>query len=157
MTVIALRPVTDDDLGDLFRMMRDPESVAMAAFTADDPSDWARFDEHTASIRADPQITFRAVTYDGLLAGTISSFPIDGYTEVTYWIDRELWGRGIASKALRLLLEIVPARPLRARVASDNAASRRVLEKAGFRPIGTDIGYAAARATEIEETILLLD
>ena len=33
---------------------------------------------------------------DGTFAGTIGSFKIDDRTEVTYWIDRALWGRGIA-------------------------------------------------------------
>jgi hypothetical protein len=28
------------------------------------------------------------VTCDGRLAGSIASFPLDGQTEITYWIDR---------------------------------------------------------------------
>jgi RimJ/RimL family protein N-acetyltransferase len=153
---VALRPVTDEDLDDLFRMMRDPAAVTMAAFTPDDPSDRAHFDAHLARVRTDPRITHRAITCDGRLAGSIASFVVDGDTEVTYWIDRPLWGRGVGSAALALLLTVVPVRPLHARVASDNAGSRRVLEKAGFRAIGTEISYAAARRTEIEETILRL-
>jgi RimJ/RimL family protein N-acetyltransferase len=78
-------------------------------------------------------------------------------TEVSYWIDRSAWGRGIASGALELLLELVPARPLHARAASDNVASLRVLRKAGFEVIGTEISYANARKCEIEETILRLE
>jgi hypothetical protein len=35
--VVALRPVEDSDLDALFDQMRDPESVWMAAFTAEDP------------------------------------------------------------------------------------------------------------------------
>lgn len=78
-------------------------------------------------------------------------------TEVTYWIGRSAWGRGIASRALELLLEAVPVRPLYARAASDNIASLRVLRKAGFEIVGTEIAYAAARKHEIEETILRLE
>ena len=63
-------------------------------------------------------------------------------------------GRGIASRALELLLDLVPARPLYARAASDNAASLRVLEKAGFQVIGTENSFAPARQATIEETIL---
>jgi RimJ/RimL family protein N-acetyltransferase len=55
-----------------------------------------------------------------------------------------------------MLLEEVSVRPIRARAASDNAGSLRVLQKAGFRPIGTDVGFASARAAKIEETILEL-
>jgi RimJ/RimL family protein N-acetyltransferase len=44
-----------------------------------------------------------------------------------------------------------------ARAASDNVGSLRVLEKAGFRPVGVDRGFAPGRGEEIEETILRLD
>jgi L-amino acid N-acyltransferase YncA len=48
-------------------------------------------------------------------------------------------------------------RPLHARAASDNAGSLQILRKAGFQDQGTEISYANARGTEIEETILRLD
>jgi RimJ/RimL family protein N-acetyltransferase len=44
-----------------------------------------------------------------------------------------------------------------ARVAYDNVASRRVLEKCGFRFIATDRGFAQARSAEIEEHVLRLE
>lgn len=64
---------------------------------------------------------------------------------------------GVASRALALLLELVPVRPLIGRAASDNAGSLKVLRKAGFEVVGTDTGFANARGAEIEETILRLD
>ncbi len=157
MSVIALRPVADADLDALFEQMREPESVRMAAFTAQDPDDRAAFDAHMARVLSTPGITHRAVTCDGRLAGSIAAFVIEGETEVTYWIDRAAWGRGIASRALELLLEEVPVRPLYARAASDNAASLRVLEKAGFQAIGTENSFAPGRNENIEETILRRD
>jgi RimJ/RimL family protein N-acetyltransferase len=99
----------------------------------------------------------RAVICDGRLAGSISSFPSGGQTEVTYWIDRALWGMGIATQALALLLKLVSARPLYARAASDNVGSLRVLRKCGFQPIATEKSFAAGRNEDIEETILRLD
>ena len=93
----------------------------------------------------------------GTIAGTIGSFIIDDQTEVTYWIDRALWGRGIASAALQSFLSVTTERPLFGRAATDNAASLRVLEKAGFRPTGVDCGFARGRGEEIEETILRSD
>lgn len=42
------------------------------------------------------------------------------------------------------------------RAASDNAASPRVLVKAGFTVVGTETSYAPARQAEIEETVLRL-
>lgn len=157
MGEVALRPVDDSDLDALFEQMRDPESVTMAAFTAADPDDRAAFDAHMAKIRSTPGVHLRAITLDGRLVGSISSFVMDGDTEVTYWIERSSWCRGIAGRALTLLLAAVPVRPIFARAASDNAASLRVLRRAGFTPIGTDVGFANARGAEIEETILRLD
>ena len=76
---------------------------------------------------------------------------------MTYWVDRTLWGRGIASAALRTFLGMTTERPLFARAASDNAASLRVLQKAGFQRIGVNRDFASGRGEEIEETILRLD
>jgi RimJ/RimL family protein N-acetyltransferase len=157
MPVIALRPVADADLGPLFEQMRDPESVWMAAFTVDDPDDRPAFDVHMAAVRSSPGITHRAVTCDDQLVGSIAAFVLDGRTEVTYWIDRAAWGRGIASGALELLLDLVPVRPLYARAASDNAGSLRVLQKSGFEVIGTENSFASGRNSTIEETILRKD
>jgi RimJ/RimL family protein N-acetyltransferase len=154
---VALRPIDDSDLDALFEQMRDPESVRMAAFTAKDPDDRAAFDIHMAKVRSAPENITRAVTVDGRLAGSIASFVVDGDAELTYWIDRSLWGQGIASRALALLLEEVPVRPMYARAASDNIGSLRVLQKAGFVIVGTENSYANARGAEIEEKILRLD
>jgi RimJ/RimL family protein N-acetyltransferase len=137
--------------------MRDPESVRIAAFTPDDPDDRTAFDAHMARVRTSPGITHRAITCDNQLVGSIAAFVIDGQTEVTYWIDRAAWGRGIASRALELLLDLVSVRPLHARTASDNAGSLRVLQKAGFTVIGTENSFAPGRNSTIEETILRKD
>jgi RimJ/RimL family protein N-acetyltransferase len=153
---VALRPIQDSDLDALFDQMRDPASVQMAAFTAKEPHDREAFDAHMSKVRASPDVTLRAVIREGRVVGSIASFVIEGRTEVTYWIDRSVWGQGIASQALALLLDIVPVRPLHARAASDNVGSLRVLQKAGFKPVGTEISYANGRNAEIEETVLRL-
>jgi RimJ/RimL family protein N-acetyltransferase len=129
----------------------------MAAFTTEDPDDRHAFDAHMARVRSSPDITHRAITCDGQLVGSIASFVSGDEIEVTYWIARPAWGRGIASQALELLLKLVPDRPLHARAASDNIASLRVLQKAGFTIIGTENSYAPGRHREIEETILRLE
>ena len=156
MSIIALRNLEDADLDALFDQMRDPEAVHMAAFTAKDPNDRMAFDAHMRKVRTLPENLVRAVTLDKEFVGTVGSFIIDGETEVTYWINRRYWGRGIATRALELLLEIETTRPLHARAASDNPGSLRVLAKVGFVQIGTEMAFANARGDEIEETILLL-
>jgi RimJ/RimL family protein N-acetyltransferase len=157
MGEIGLRAVRDDDLDAIYDQMRDPEAVRMAAFTAEDPDDRAAFDAHLVRLRTSPEILLRAITVDGELAGTVASFVVAGDTEITYWLDRSWWGRGIATRAVELLLELVPVRPITARAASDNAGSLAVLRKVGFRPVGIEVAYATARGKEIEETILRLD
>lgn len=154
---VALRPIDDSDLETLFELMRDQESVWMAAFTAKDPDDREAFDAHMAKVRTSPEVTLRGVTLDGKLVGSISSFVVDGDAEVTYWIDRSVWGQGAASRALVAFLDMVPVRPLHARAASDNIGSLKVLQRVGFRIVGTEISYANARETKIEETLLRLD
>lgn len=157
MVEVALRSVEDRDLDALFELMRDPESVRMAAFIARDPDDREAFDLHMARLRTSPELILRAVTGDGRFLGTIGRFFVEGDAEITYWIDRAVWGRGIASRALALFLDVVRDRPLYARAASDNLGSVRVLRKAGFSVVGTEVAYASARDGEIEETVLRLD
>ena len=153
---VTLRGLEDADLDILYEFMRDPEAVRMAAFTAEDPGDREAFDAHMRKIRGNPETLNQVILGDGVVVGSIASFVMDGDTEITYWVDRAVWGQGVAGRAVALLLEQVTVRPLHARVASDNAASMRVLTRAGFEPVGTDVGYAAARRAEIEETILVL-
>ncbi|WP_236668947.1 GNAT family N-acetyltransferase [Hymenobacter rubidus] len=77
-------------------------------------------------------------------------------TWVTYWIDKEFWGQGIATAALHEFLQLEPARPIYGRTAFDNQGSQKVLEKCGFVKTGTDKGFANARQAEIEEYIYKL-
>jgi RimJ/RimL family protein N-acetyltransferase len=155
--LIGLRALRDDDLDVLYDQMRDPVAVRMAAFTAEDPDDRAAFDVHIQRVRTDPEIVHFAITVDGEFAGTVASFPVGNDTEITYWLHRAWWGQGIATRAVELLLDLVPERPIMARAASDNAGSLAVLRKAGFRPVGKEVAYATARGEEIEETVLRLD
>ncbi|MEV5433044.1 GNAT family N-acetyltransferase [Streptomyces sp. NPDC052701] len=154
---IALRAVHDSDLPVLYRQMNDPQALHMAAFTPEDPADRSAFDAHWARIRSAPGVVVRTVLADGDVVGSASVYGEPGEREVTYWIDRAYWGRGIATAALRRLLEEVPERPLYARAAADNAGSLRVLEKCGFRVSARTTGYAAARGAEIDEVVLALE
>ncbi len=126
---VLLRDVRENDLPTLFEHQRDPEAVRMAAFPARERS---TFLGHWAGVLADTSATALAIEADGVLAGNILSWTQDGDRLVGYWIGREFWGRGIASAALQQLLAAERTRPLHAHVAAHNAASLRVLEKAGF-------------------------
>lgn len=93
----------------------------------------------------------------GEVVGSAAAFPSGEDTDVTYWIRRDHWGRGLAGAALAAVLEQVPVRPVFASAAYDNVASRCVLERAGFKEIGRDRGFAEARGQEIEEVMFRLD
>ncbi|WP_020140794.1 GNAT family N-acetyltransferase [Streptomyces sp. 351MFTsu5.1] len=153
---IALREVHDSDLPVFFRQMNDPEALHMAAFTPKDPGDRDSFDAHWKRIRASDAV-HRTVLADGDVVGSAAVYGEPGEREVTYWIDRAYWGRGIATAALRELLVQVPERPLYARAAADNAGSLRVLHKCGFRVTAEASGYANARGAEIDELVLALE
>jgi RimJ/RimL family protein N-acetyltransferase len=154
---IRLRDVTIRDLDVLFEFGKDPEAVRMAAFTHKDPSDRAAFDRHWQRLLADASIRTRVVEAKGSVLGSVASFLLEGQREVTYWIGREHWGKGVATTALAAFLREEAQRPLFARVAKDNVGSRRVLEKCGFRVVGEGKWFANARGAEIDELLLRLD
>lgn len=156
MPEIILRDVIDSDLPVFFENQLDPEANTMAAFTSANPSDRAAFDAHWTRIRAAGDILIRTIVVDGDVAGSVSSYVQEGETEVTYWLGREFWGRGIATAALAEFLILQTARPIYARAAKDNTGSLRVLEKCGFAIIGEDKGYAEGRGEETEEYLLEL-
>jgi RimJ/RimL family protein N-acetyltransferase len=90
------------------------------------------------------------------VVGSIASFGSPGEREVTYWMAREHWGKGVATAALRQFLGLERTRPLHARAAKDNRGSIRVLEKCGFAICREERGFANARGQEIEEVVLVL-
>ncbi|GAA3629907.1 GNAT family N-acetyltransferase [Streptomyces fenghuangensis] len=156
---VELRETVPGDLPFLFRFQLDPEANRMAAFTVADPSDRAAFDARWERILGDPGIVSRTVLADGEVVGSAAVHPCPdgpGEHEVTYWIAREHWGRGIAGRALAALLAERPHRPLYARAARDNHRSLRVLDKCGFVRCGEEAGYAAARGEVVEEYVLVL-
>jgi RimJ/RimL family protein N-acetyltransferase len=129
----------------------------MAAFTAHDHMDRDAFERRWSRLRDDETVIARVIVVDGEVAGSIGSWGEPDEREVTYWIGRSYWGKGIATGALNAFLTVDRSRPLHARVAYDNVASRRVLVKCGFRLVATERGFAEARSGEIEEFVLRLE
>ncbi len=150
---IRLREMTRDDLPILFEQQLDQEANYMAAFTSKDPTDRQAFDVHWEKVLADKGITIRTILYDGQVAGSVLCHAWGGEPEISYWLGKEFWNKGIATQGLALFLEVVTARPLIARVAKDNTASIRVLEKNGFTLSGEGKWYSNARGKEIEELV----
>ncbi|MFJ3940742.1 GNAT family N-acetyltransferase [Streptomyces parvus] len=157
MAEVSLRAVEDADLPPFFAWMSDPDATRVAAFTPKDPTDRAAFDAHWARIRSGSGgVVMRTAVADGVVVGHVGAYGEVGDRQVTYWIDRAHWGRGLATAALRAFLDETPTRPLHARAAADNLGSRRVLEKCGFVVTGTDRGFTQARGEEIDEVLVTL-
>jgi RimJ/RimL family protein N-acetyltransferase len=154
---LLLRNVVKDDLPVFFEYQLDQEANDMAAFIARDPTDQAAFMAHWHRILADHTNIIKTIIFNGQVAGSVSSYENESKPEVTYWLGKKYWGKGIATWALREFLAYHNhTRPIYARVAKDNLGSRRVLEKCGFRIIGESKGFAKARGKEIEELLLKL-
>ena len=150
---ITIREVESSDLETFYEHQLDPEAIRMAAFV---PRDKVAFDAHWKKILNSPQNTNRTIVADGQVAGYIACFPDGEHMEVTYWLGREFWGRGLATQALNRMLHLVVDRPIFARAATDNIGSIRVLQKCGFKIIGKNKDFATGRGEDTEEYILRL-
>lgn len=154
---INLRPITPADLPTLYEIQTDPESNEMAGTK---PRGREAFFAIWASHFANPAINPRVIEIRGTagheIAGSISRFPADGLDCVGYWIARQHWGRGIASRALAAFLLEEPRRPLHATAARSNEPSQHILTKCGFRLVGYRMGEETDRFTarEIAEYVL---
>ena len=95
------------------------------------------------------------------LVGCVGLASEDGETELGYWIAQGHWGRGYATEAVRSVLSLARTlghRRVTARHFADNPASRRVLEKAGFRETGEiRLGHSAARIAPAPAVVHAID
>jgi RimJ/RimL family protein N-acetyltransferase len=151
---VQLRDVVDADWPFFFALQRDEEAARMAGFGTRD-LDATELAARWKRVLAEGS-TQKAILVQGEVVGFAATFPLEGKPQVTYWVARSHWGRGIATEALSQLLQHVRTRPLYASAARDNAASLRVLEKCGFVIRGSARAFASARGGEIEEVFLEL-
>jgi RimJ/RimL family protein N-acetyltransferase len=154
--MIALRPVLDSDLPIFWEHSSDPDAQYMAAVTRPYHHDRQRFDEHWSRVRSSSDALVRAVLADDVVVGHAAVYGPPQEREVTYWIGRKHWGRGIGTAALAQLIDLDDTRPLHAHAAADNAASIRVLERCGFVITARGRGVGRARGGEIDEVSLTL-
>lgn len=146
--------MTPEDLKWFYKFQCDPESNKLAAVY---PRSQTDFQNHWHRSFKDDTIVAKAIVNDGEPLGTISCFSCDGQDSIGYWIGRPFWGQGIASTALSLLLDTESRRPLHARVAKENVASLRVLQKCGFEITGYEFSPGTDRYVECEEALLSLE
>ena len=87
----------------------------------------------------EPETHFAIVSETEVIGGIGIKLGSDVYYlsgEIGYWIGEPFWGRGIATRAMKVFSEFAfyeyDLLRLHACIFSDNLASRNVLEKAGF-------------------------
>lgn len=153
---IILRKTVLPDLECFFLFQLDEEANYLAAFTAKDPTDKAAYLQKYSKLVNDPAINMQTILVGEIIVGSISKFEMKGRAEITYWIDKQFWGKGIGTKALTTFLKNETTRPIYGRVAFDNIGSQKVLTNCRFIKIGTDKGFANARQAETEEFIYKL-
>ena len=154
---ITIRNVETSDISIFFEQQLDLEANRMAAFVRDDPHDRAAFDAHWKRIMDSTGIVKKTILRGEEVAGHISCYPQEGELEVTYWLGKKHWGKGVATQALKKLLQEITHRPLFARAAKDNIRSIRVLQKCDFKIIDENKDFAQGRGEETEEYIFRLD
>lgn len=153
---IQLTKTKTEDLPSLYQFQLDKEANHLAAFTATNQNTEADYINKFTPFLSNPAINMFTIRTNNEIVGSIAKFMMDDEAELTYWIDRKFWGKGVATNALKEFLKIEQTRPIRGRVAFDNYGSQKVLEKCGFVKIGMDKGFANARQAEIEEYIYKL-
>jgi RimJ/RimL family protein N-acetyltransferase len=151
--VVRLRPVKVEDLPQMFEMQLDPESNVMAGTK---PRGREQYFEMWGRNLKEPGIRSRVIEVNGEIVGSMACFQAEGQDCLGYWIARQWWGKGIASRAVKMFLLEERRRPLRATARSNNAASRRILEKCGFEFVEEKMGEETERFLGCEIAVYIL-
>ena len=126
-------------LSDARRVAELAGDAEIARWTANIPHPYYESDaqQWIQRMAADSERFPFAVESDGDLVGCISFWPYrDQCVEVGYWIGRNYWGNGIASRALNIMIaEQLPGdiTHIVAKTMAHNTGSQSVLVKCGFR------------------------
>lgn len=96
------------------------------------------------------------IRWEGIAVGSIGYFTRESNTplEIGYWLGKPYWGKGIATRALKLALQAMRdsgiSGTLIATTMSDNLGSRHMLLKCGFVETGTEVFASPARDMDVE-------
>jgi RimJ/RimL family protein N-acetyltransferase len=147
-----LRPVRKSDAG-LFALHANDKRVAEGTQSIPHPlppGAAEAFVERAMSGKADEDVWVMDGTASGLaeVLGVISLKRMDrGQSEVAYWVAPAYWNTGLASEAVRALVETNPQKncTMFAEVFQDNPVSARVLTNCGFEYLGDAETFSVAR------------
>ena len=147
-----MRPLRQSDAG-LIEMFASDKRVAWNTQTIPHPLPPGTVDALIARARAESRVediwALDASASGGSeVMGLISLTRLErAQCEVGYWVAPAFWNAGVASKALRALIEANPnqCKTYFASVFQDNPASARVLTNNGFQYLGDAETFSVAR------------
>jgi RimJ/RimL family protein N-acetyltransferase len=158
---LVLRPRRPADADAIVAACQDPEiprwTMVPSPYTREDAVTFlARSEEEAASGES---VGLLAVDAGGTLLGSFSLMDLrrePGYGEIGYWLAAEARGRGVATRAVRLLTdwghETLGLKRIEIHVHVDNAPSHRVPERAGYERLD---GLVASPRTGVEEPVFV--
>lgn len=155
MVELSLIPTNSSHINRFFEFESDDLAAHMAAF-ATLATDRAKFTETWNRRLNNHKNLHQTILLEDKIVGGIISYFMEDSRHIGYWIDRNHWGKGIATQALTKFLDIEKTRPLIATCVADNIGSRRVLEKNNFQYTHSESHHASARNEVVEEAFFIL-
>lgn len=146
---LRMRPVEPDDASAYYPLAADPEVSPLMLWRAHasiaETRDW--LERSSAALQQGTEITW-AVEHEGAVAGCIGLTGITWAVLATrcdratlgYWLARKRWGAGLMTEAATAVtawgFETLGLHKITVSCFEPNIASRRVIEKVGYRFVG---------------------
>jgi len=141
---IVLRKLMPSDASDIYENLRDKD---MVKWTLNIPWPYRKRDAMKFVRKARYKMKKRSgyafgivLKETGRVIGVVDLIRVDWKNknaELGYWLGKKYWGRGLTTEAVKLMLKFAFERlklhMVYATLFEENIASRRVLEKAGFK------------------------
>jgi ribosomal-protein-alanine N-acetyltransferase len=137
---VSLRKIKLSDAGHLLKLSQGDEMAKWSSIKQ--PKDISESKEIVCNLldkQSNGKGYYFMILADGLPVGRVGIFDIDQknkIAEIGIWVGQDFWGRGIATLAIKEIVEYgcykLNLLKIKAEVAQDNIGSRRALEKNGF-------------------------
>ncbi len=144
MMAVSIRALSEKDIHRLATIADDKKVADTLRDYFPHPYSQSDAEEYIKFVTSqDPTVNF-GIIYNDLLVGICGGIPMSDIhshcLELGYWLGSDYWGKGIASKAVKLLIDYYFGQKrysrLHAITFSNNPASQRVLTKNGFQQEG---------------------
>jgi len=136
---MRIRKLKIDDAEDLYRVAKG-RKLRRWAINIPKFKTLRDVDEYIKKVNSSKKRIVFGISFKGKVVGCVSLRKINKMNknaELSYWIGEKYWGRGFATKAVKLALkfafEKLKLHRIYAVTFEENVASRRVLEKNGFK------------------------